>query len=58
VAVALLVSVVSATAVELSLQTSTAQLDQETTKNETFVIQRLYPAARVRVYPVAVMPLK
>jgi len=29
-------------------QTSPAQLEQETTKHEPFVIQRLYPAARVK----------
>ena len=31
-----------------SFQTSTAQLEQRTTKHEPFVIQRLYPAARVK----------
>ena len=33
---------------ESSSQTSTAQLEQKTTKHEPFVIQRLYPAARVK----------
>jgi hypothetical protein len=47
-AVALLMSVISATAVELSFQTSTAQLEQKTTRHEPFVIQRLYPAAKVK----------
>ena len=41
-------SVLSATAAELSFQTSTAQLEQKTTRHEPFVIQRLYPAARVK----------
>ena len=31
-----------------SSQTSTARLEQKTTKHEPFVIQRLYPAARVK----------
>src|SRR6202022_402962 len=31
-----------------SFQTSTAQLEQKTTKHEPFVVQRLYPAARVK----------
>ena len=31
-----------------SSQTSTAQSEQKTTKHEPFVIQRLYPAARVK----------
>jgi hypothetical protein len=47
-AVALLMSVISATAVELSFRTSTAQLAQKRIKNEPFIIQRLYPAARVK----------
>ena len=47
-AVALLMSVIPATAVEFSLQISTAQLKQKATKHEPFVIQRLYPAARVK----------
>jgi hypothetical protein len=47
-AVALLLSLISATAVELSFQTSTAQLEQKTKKHEPFIIQRLYPAARVK----------
>jgi hypothetical protein len=47
-AVALLMSVITATAVEFSLQISAAQLKQKATKHEPFVIQRLYPAARVK----------
>jgi hypothetical protein len=47
-AIALLLSVTSATAVELSFQTSTAHLEQKRNKSEPFVIQRLYPAARVK----------
>ena len=47
-AAALLMSGIPANAVQLSCQTSTAQLEQKTTKNEPFVIQRLYPAARVK----------
>jgi hypothetical protein len=31
-----------------SSQTSTAQLEQKTTKHEPFVIQRLYPAAKIK----------
>jgi hypothetical protein len=46
-AVALLMSVISAPAVELSFK-STAQFEQRTTKHEPFVIQRLYPAVRVK----------
>src|SRR5580704_9740497 len=45
---ALLMSVIPANAVELSRQKSTVQLEQKATKNEPFVIQRLYPAARVK----------
>jgi hypothetical protein len=45
---ALLMSVISATAAEFSFQTSAAQLEQKTPRNEPFVIQRLYPAARVK----------
>ena len=45
---AALMSVISANAMELSFQTSTAQLKQKTTRHESFVIQRLYPAARVK----------
>jgi hypothetical protein len=45
---AALMSIISADAMELSFQTSTAQLEQKTTKHEPFVIQRLYPAARVK----------
>ena len=48
VAAALLMSVLSAAAAELSFQESTAQLKQKTTRHEPFVIQRLYPAARVK----------
>jgi hypothetical protein len=47
-AVALLMSVISATAVELSFQKSTAQSEQKATRHEPFVIQRLYPAAKVK----------
>ena len=47
-AVALLMSAISATAVGLLFQTSTAQLEQKTTKHEPFIIQRLYPAARAK----------
>ena len=47
-AVALLMSVISATAVELSFQTSTVQLEQKAPSHEPFVIQRLYPAAKVK----------
>ena len=48
VAAALLMSVIPASAVELSWQRSTVQLEQKAIKNEPFVIQRLYPAARVK----------
>ena len=47
-AAALLMSVIPANAVELSRQKSIVQLEQKATKNEPFVIQRLYPAARVK----------
>ena len=47
-AAALLMSVIPANAVELSCQKSTAQLEQKATKNEPFVIQRLYPAVRFK----------
>ena len=47
-AVALLMSVIPANAVELSCQKSTVQLEQKATKNEPFIIQRLYPAVRVK----------
>ena len=47
-AAALLMSVIPANAVELSCQNCTAQLEEKTTKHEPFVIQRLYPAARVK----------
>ena len=41
-------SVLSAAAAEFPSQESTAQLKQKTTRHEPFVIQRLYPAARVK----------
>jgi len=47
-AAALLMSVIPASAVELSCQKSTVQLEQKAAQNEPFVIQRLYPAARVK----------
>ena len=47
-AIVLLMSIMSATAAEFSFQTSAAQLEQKTPRNEPFVIQRLYPAARVK----------
>jgi hypothetical protein len=47
-AVALLISVTPAPGVELSCPKFTAQLEQKTTKHEPFVIQRLYPAAKVK----------
>ena len=47
-AAALLMSVISANAVESSCKHCTAQLEQKTAKHEPFVIQRLYPAARVK----------
>jgi hypothetical protein len=47
-AVALSMNVISATAVELSFQTTPAQLEQKTARHEPFVVQRLYPAARVK----------
>jgi hypothetical protein len=47
-AAALLMSVIPANAVELSCQKSTVQLEQKATKNEPFVIQRLYPATRFK----------
>ena len=47
-AAALLMSVIPANAVELSCQKSTVQLEQKATKNEPFIIQRLYPAVRVK----------
>ena len=43
-----IMSVISANAMELSCQNCTTQLEQKTTKHEPFVIQRLYPAARVK----------
>jgi hypothetical protein len=46
-AAALLMSVIPANAVELSCPKPTVQLEQKATKNEPFVIQRLYPAVRV-----------
>jgi hypothetical protein len=48
VAAVLLMSVLSAAAAELSFRESTAQLKQKTTRHEPFVVQRLYPAARVK----------
>src|SRR5271165_3124278 len=45
---AALMSVISANAMELSCQNCTTRLEQKTTKHEPFVIQRLYPAARVK----------
>ena len=47
-AAALLMSVIPASALELSSSKSTVQLEQKATKKEPFVIQRLYPAARVK----------
>ena len=47
-AVALLISVTPAPGVELSCPKFTAQLEQKTIKHEPFVIQRLYPAAKVK----------
>jgi hypothetical protein len=47
-AVALLISVNAAPGVELSCPKFTAQLEQKTIKHEPFVIQRLYPAAKVK----------
>ena len=47
-AAALLMSVIPANAVELSCQKSSVQLEQKAIKNVPFVIQRLYPAARVK----------
>ena len=43
-----IMSVISADAVELSFAKSTAQSEQKTPKHDPFVIQRLYPAARVK----------
>ena len=45
---AALMSVISANAMELSCQNCTTQLEQKTTKREPFIVQRLYPAARVK----------
>jgi hypothetical protein len=47
-AAALLMSVIPASALELSSSKSTVQLEQKATKKEPFVIQRLYPAVRVK----------
>src|SRR6202030_4269671 len=47
-AVALLISVNPAPGVELSCPKFTAQFEQKTIKHDPFVIQRLYPAARVK----------
>jgi hypothetical protein len=44
---AALMSIISANAMELSCQNCTTQLEQKTT-TQPFVIQRLYPAARVK----------
>jgi len=41
-------SAISANAMELSCQNYITRLEQKTTKHEPFVIQRLYPAARVK----------
>jgi hypothetical protein len=43
-----LMSVISANAMELSCQNCTTHLEQKTIRHEPFVIQRLYPAARVK----------
>src|SRR5260370_23129255 len=48
VAAALLMSVIPAKAVELSCQKSIVQLEQKAINNEPFLIQRLYPAARLK----------
>jgi hypothetical protein len=48
VATALLMSVIPANAVELPCPKFGVQLEQKATKNLPFVIQRLYPAARVK----------
>ena len=48
VAAALLMSVIPANAVELPCPKFGVQLEQKATKNLPFVIQRLYPAARVK----------
>ena len=48
VAAALLMSVIPANAVELPCPKSSVQLEQKATKILPFVIQRLYPAARVK----------
>ena len=47
-AVALLISINPAPGVELSCPKFTAQFEQKTIKHEPFVIQRLYPAAKVK----------
>ena len=47
-AVALLICVNPAPGVELSCPKFTVQLEQKTIKHEPFVIQRLYPAAKVK----------
>jgi hypothetical protein len=47
-AAALLMSVIPANAVELSCQNSTVHLEQKAIKNEPFIVQRLYPAVRVK----------
>jgi hypothetical protein len=47
-AAVLLMSLISGNAAQLSFQQVSAQLEQKTAKHEPFVIQRLYPAARVK----------
>src|ERR1700758_1633568 len=47
-AAALLMSLLSGNAVELPFRQVSARLAQKTVKHEPFVIQRLYPAARVK----------
>jgi hypothetical protein len=47
-AATLLMSVISANAVESSCKHCTARLEQKTANHEPFVIQRLYPAAKVK----------
>jgi hypothetical protein len=47
-AAALLMSLLSGNAVELPFRQVSARLAQKTVKGEPFVIQRLYPAARVK----------
>jgi hypothetical protein len=47
-AAVLLMSLISGNAAQLSFPQVSAQLEQKTAKHEPFVIQRLYPAARVK----------